>query len=115
MADPSCSYAMRHCTLMCAANGRVAMLGFSSLALNELSTHTPALEQAANAVPAIIFVSLAFTFATIVPKLVSGTSLKVCQALRPHRCQLSEMLRLGPRVQLFPQISDCHHLAPNLK
>ena len=72
----------------CAANGRAAMLGFSSLALTELSTHTPALEQAANAVPGIILLSLALTFATIVPKLVSGTSLKEL-----HEVASSENLR----------------------
>ena len=52
------------------------MLGFTSLALSELSTHTPALEQTANAIPSIILVSFTLAFATIVPKLVSGTSLK---------------------------------------
>jgi len=59
-----------------AVNGRCAMLAFASAALNEVSTHTPVLEQAANAVPAIILLSLTLTFATIVPKIVSGSSLK---------------------------------------
>ena len=68
--------------LFCVANGRAAMVGFTSIALTELSAHTPALEQIGQTVPAIILVSLTLTFATIVPKLVSGSSLKDLHEVR---------------------------------
>lgn len=71
-----------------AANGRAAMLGFTSVALSELSSHTPALEQMANGFPAIVLVSLTLTFATIVPKIVSGSSLKELHEVR-ITCHLS--------------------------
>lgn len=84
------------------ANGRAAMLGFTGLALTEFSKHTPALEQIANSIPAIILVSLTFTVATVLPKLVSGSSLKEL-----HAAASSENLKaegaLGQLLALFDQ------------
>ena len=82
-------------------NGRLAMLGFASVAAGELSLHTPALEQTLNAIPAIILLSLTISFATIVPKLVSGSSLKDL-----HSAATSENLKtegLGQALALFDQ------------
>eukprot|EP00955_Chlamydomonas_euryale_P116815 366441-Chlamydomonas_euryale.AAC.13 len=58
-----------------AANGRAAMIGFASLALTEVSSHTPALEQLSAAAPSIVVVSLLLSVATVMPKIVSGSSL----------------------------------------
>lgn len=52
------------------------MIGFTSVALNEFSTHTPALDQFIASAPSVIAFSMLFTLATIMPKLVSGSSLK---------------------------------------
>ncbi len=53
------------------------MIGFLCAALTEHSSHVPALEQASGlGALSAIFVSLTLVFATIVPKLVSGSSLK---------------------------------------
>lgn len=76
------------------------MLGFASVALNELSTHTPALEQAGNSIISIILVSLAFTFATVVPKLVSGSSLKDLHAVATSENLKSEGI-VGQLLALF--------------
>lgn len=61
-------------------NGRVAMLGFASVAAAELSSKTPALEQAGDAWLSIVFVSALFSIASIMPKFISGTSLKELHA-----------------------------------
>ncbi len=78
------------------------MLGFTGLALTELSSHTPALEQLGASAASIVLVSLALTFATIVPKLVSGSSLKDL-----HDTASSDNLRaeglLGQALALFDQ------------
>lgn len=84
------------------ANGRAAMLGFTGLALTEVSSHTPALEQVANSIPAIILVSLTFTVATILPKLVSGSSLKDLHAAASSENLKAEGL-LGQALALFDQ------------
>eukprot|EP00955_Chlamydomonas_euryale_P014410 155138-Chlamydomonas_euryale.AAC.5 len=56
------------------------MLGFANLALTELSSHTPALEQvAAGAVPAVLL-SLLLAVATVMPKIVSGSALSALHA-----------------------------------
>jgi hypothetical protein len=52
------------------------MIGFTSVALNEFSAHTPALDQTIAAIPAVIGFSMLITLATIMPKLVSGSSLR---------------------------------------
>ena len=83
------------------ANGRAAMLAFASVASTELSQHTPALEQTLNSIPAIVLLSLTLTFATIVPKLVSGSSLSDL-----HKAASSENLKtegLGAALALFDQ------------
>lgn len=57
-------------------NGRLAMLGFAGLALTELKSSTPALEQLGNDVVGILLLALSLTFASITPKMVSGRSLQ---------------------------------------
>mmetsp|Transcript_35007 Transcript_35007/g.88647 ORF Transcript_35007/g.88647 Transcript_35007/m.88647 type:complete len:193 (-) Transcript_35007:554-1132(-) len=57
-------------------NGRVAMWAFASFAATELSSHTPVLEQFASGWAAAVLFSMTITFASITPKLLSGTSLK---------------------------------------
>jgi len=84
------------------ANGRAAMVGFTSLALTEASKHTPALEQLGNSWAGIILVSLALSFATIVPKLVSGTSLKELHDNATSENLKSEGLA-GQLIALFDQ------------
>ena len=77
------------------------MLGFASVAATELSLHTPALEQTLNSIPAIILLSLTLSAATIIPKLVSGSSLADL-----HNAASSENLKtegLGAALALFDQ------------
>ncbi|PNW78882.1 hypothetical protein CHLRE_09g393173v5 [Chlamydomonas reinhardtii] len=57
-------------------NGRVAMMGFVSILGPELSKKQPVLEQVGDAWFGILLFSLTITFASILPKLVSGVSLK---------------------------------------
>jgi hypothetical protein len=53
------------------------MLGFVGVALTELKSSTPALEQVGNDVFGILLLALSLTFGSITPKMVSGRSLKV--------------------------------------
>jgi hypothetical protein len=56
------------------------MISFASILSSELSTHTTILEQAPNAIFSIISIMVALTVATLVPKFVTGTSLKELHA-----------------------------------
>ncbi|GLC41961.1 hypothetical protein PLESTF_000104900 [Pleodorina starrii] len=57
-------------------NGRVAMIGFVSILGPELSKKQPVLEQIGDSWFLIILFSLTITFASLLPKIVSGNSLK---------------------------------------
>ncbi|GIL59081.1 hypothetical protein Vafri_14036 [Volvox africanus] len=57
-------------------NGRIAMIGFVSILGPELSKKQPVLEQIGDSWIPIILFSLTITFASILPKIVSGVSLK---------------------------------------
>lgn len=59
----------------------MAMLGFAGIALAELQQQVPAAEQFSNDVSGVLLLSVTLTLASIFPKFVSGTSLKV----RPGR------------------------------
>ncbi|EFJ44207.1 hypothetical protein VOLCADRAFT_76453 [Volvox carteri f. nagariensis] len=61
-------------------NGRVAMIGFVSILAPELTKKQPVLEQIGDSWFPIILFSLTITFASILPKIVSGTSLKELHA-----------------------------------
>lgn len=55
----------------------MAMIGFAGIALAELQQGVGAGEQFAGDAVGVTLLSLALTFASIFPKFVSGTSLKV--------------------------------------
>ncbi len=57
-------------------NGRVAMIGFVSILGPEISKKQPVLEQIGDNWFWIILFGLTMTFASILPKIVSGSSLK---------------------------------------
>jgi len=52
------------------------MLGFVGIALTELKSSAPALEQVGSDVVGILLLALSLTFGSITPKMVSGRSLK---------------------------------------
>ncbi|PNH02791.1 Low molecular mass early light-inducible protein HV90, chloroplastic [Tetrabaena socialis] len=56
-------------------NGRLAMIGFVSILGPELAKKQPVLEQMGSTWFAMILFSLLITFASLLPKLVSGNSL----------------------------------------
>lgn len=60
-------------------NGRLAMLGFAGTALSELGTHSTMADQFSNSWFTVIFFMLLITFASLMPKLGSGYSLKQMQ------------------------------------
>jgi hypothetical protein len=57
-------------------NGRVAMISYALILSSELSSHTTILEQAPNAIFSIVSLSIALSIASVIPKFVSGSSLK---------------------------------------
>lgn len=61
-------------------NGRVAMIGFVSILGPEISKQQPLIEQIGNNWLFIILFATTITFASILPKIISGISLKELHA-----------------------------------
>lgn len=57
-------------------NGRLAMLGFAGIALSEMSSHTPVLEQWSNNWVLAVFYMLLISLGSLMPKFASGFPLK---------------------------------------
>jgi len=65
------------CPVVQRLNGRMAMLGFAGIALAELKEQIPAAEQFSDDVGGVLLLGITLTLASIFPKFVSGSSLKV--------------------------------------
>ena len=79
----------------------MAMLGFAGIVSTELSTKTPLLEQLEDNLIPIALISISITFATIIPKLISGISLKDLTAAATGPNQAGP--GLGQAMMLFDE------------
>ncbi|GFR47590.1 hypothetical protein Agub_g9324, partial [Astrephomene gubernaculifera] len=81
-------------------NGRIAMIGFVSILGPELSKKQPVLEQMGDAWFGVLLFSLTIATASILPKLVSGISLKEL-----HAAATTENMK-GPGAQQVLALFD---------
>lgn len=87
-------------------NGRIAMMGFAGAAAAELSNHTPVLEQFSSSWFGVLLFTFSIGFASIVPKVVSGTSLKDLHAAASGANLGSVSGKEGPCIR--PDVHGMH-------
>lgn len=86
----------------------MAMLGFAGIALAELKDKVPAGEQLANDVVGVVLLSLTFTLASLLPKFLSGYSLKV-YALSAVKRFSGFLAAVKKEIGLFMTTGSDHH------